>query len=174
MLKQAGYDYNNPLETNLFVYEVAQYTGGPDVALTIGAMWADIGVKVNFTEWDAAKRRAVGRKLEMNNMIGLGVLIAPPILALRLNHHTSPPRGGSVENLAVEPIFQKARESLDLKQQNEYLSAAADIIYDEHLSIPLFWVPVHVMVNPEVVDDWIFPGTVSGTYTHMWYIIGVR
>ena len=174
LLKEAGYDYNNPLETNLFVYEVAQYTGGPDVALTIGAMWADIGVKVKFTEWDAAKRRAVGRKLEMNNMIGLGVLIAPPILALRLNHHTSPPRGGSVENLAVEPIFQTAREQLDLKKQNEYLSAAADIIYDEHLSIPLFWVPVHVMVNPEVVDDWIFPGTVSGTYTHMWNIIGVR
>ncbi|MEC9140179.1 MAG: hypothetical protein VX724_00265, partial [Chloroflexota bacterium] len=65
-------------------------------------------------------------------------------------------------------------EQLDLKKQNEYLSAAADIIYDEHLSIPLFWVPVHVMVNPEVVDDWIFPGTVSGTYTHMWNIIGVR
>lgn len=38
----------------------------------------------------------------------------------------------------------------------------------------LVWGPVHVVVNPEVVEDWIFLGTVSGTYIHMWNIIGVR
>jgi hypothetical protein len=58
--------------------------------------------------------------------------------------------------------------------QNRWLQEATDVIYDEFLSIPLFWVPVHVVANPEVVDDWVFPGTVSGAYTHMWDIIGTR
>jgi hypothetical protein len=42
------------------------------------------------------------------------------------------------------------------------------------MAIPLYWVPVHAVVNPDVVEDWIFPGTVSGTWTHFWNIIGTR
>ena len=174
MLREAGYDSNNPVETNLFVLGVTQYSGGEDVIESVAQMWSDIGVKVNLLTWDNAQRSARSRALELNNHITLGVLIAPPILALRLGHHTSPPRGGGVEDYVVEEVFEKARRSLDLNVQNEWLQKATNRIYDEYMSIPLFWVPVHATVDPEVVDDWVFPGTVSGTWTHFWNIRGTR
>ena len=174
LLAEAGYNTNNPLETNLFILNVTQYSGGPDVIEAVGGMWRDIGVKANLLTVDTAARRAQSRNLQLKNNITLGVLIAPPILAIRLGHHTSPPRGGGAEDFIVEEVFEKARRSLDLKIQNDFLREATDRIYDQHLAMPLFWVPVHAMVNPEVVEDWIFPGTVSGTWTHTWNIIGTR
>jgi ABC-type transport system substrate-binding protein len=174
MLREAGYDSNNPAETNLFVLGVTQYSGGEDVIESVAQMWSDVGVKVNLLTWDNAQRSARSRALELNNHVTLSVLIAPPILALRLGHHTSPPRGGGVEDFVVEEVFEKARRSLDLNVQNQFIQAATNRIYDEYMSIPLFWVPVHAVVDPEVVDDWIFPGTVSGTWTHFWNIRGAR
>ena len=173
-LRAAGYDSNNPLETNMFVLEMQQYSGGPDVIESVAQMWTDVGVKVNLLTVDRAQRLNRGRALDYDNHITLGVLIAPPILALRLGHHTSPPRGGGAEDFIVEEVFQKARTSLDLNVQNDFIKAATNRIYDEYLAMPLFWVPVHVMVNPDVVDDWVFPGTVSGTFTHFWNIRGTR
>ena len=174
MLREAGYDSNNPVETNLFVLGVTQYSGSEDVIESVAQMWSDIGVKVNLLTWDNAQRSARSRALELNNHITLSVLIAPPILALRLNHHTSPPRGGGVEDWVVEEVFEKARRSLDLNVQNQWMQEATNRIYDEYMSIPLFWVPVHATVDPEVVEDWVFPGTVSGTWTHFWNIRGTR
>jgi ABC-type transport system substrate-binding protein len=174
MLREAGYDSNNPVETNLFVIGVTQYSGSEDVIESVAQMWSDVGVKVNLLTWDNAQRSARSRALDLNNHITLSVLIAPPILALRLNHHTSPPRGGGVEDWVVEEVFEKARRSLDLNVQNQWMQEATNRIYDEYMSIPLFWVPVHATVDPEVVEDWVFPGTVSGTWTHFWNIRGTR
>ena len=141
---------------------------------SVAQMWSDVGVKVNLLTVDRAQRLNRGRALEYNNHITLGVLIAPPILALRLGHHTSPPRGGGVEDFVVEEVFEKARRSLDLDTQNQFIQAATNRIYDEYHALPLFWVPLHVVVNPDVVEDWVFPGTVSGSFTHMWNIRGTR
>ena len=174
LLSDSGYGPQNPVKHNTFVLQVQQYSGGPDVIESIGAMWAEIGVDVEFLTMDRAQRAAKSRALQLDNHSTLSVLIAPPILALRLGHHTSSPRGGGAENYTVEETFQKARTSLNLDVQNRWLQEATNTIYDEFLAIPLFWVPVHVVANPEVVEDWIFPGTVSGTYTHMWNIIGTR
>ena len=174
LLSDSGYGPNNPLKHNTFILNVTQYSGGPDVVESIGSMWQEIGVDVNFVTMDGALRAAKQRNLELDNHTQLGVLIAPPILAIRLGHHTSSPRGGGAESYTVEASFEKARRTLDLAEQNKFLRESTDDIYDSFLSLPLFWVPVHAVVNPDVVDDWIFPGTVSGTWTHMWNIIGTR
>ena len=142
LLRQAGYDSNNPVETNMFVLDMQQYSGGPDVIESVASMWADVGVKVNLRTVDRATRLNRGRALDYNNHITLGVLIAPPILALRLGHHTSPPRGGGAEDFVVEEVFEKARRSLDLTVQNQFIQEATDRIYDEYMAMPLFWVPV--------------------------------
>ena len=31
-------------------------------------------------------------------------------------------------------------------------------MYDNHVSMPLFWFPHTITVNPEVVADWVYPG----------------
>jgi peptide/nickel transport system substrate-binding protein len=174
LLAEAGYNANNPLKHNTFVLDVTQYSGGPDVVESIAGYWSEIGVDVNLVTMDRAQRSALQRGLELDNHSALGVLIAPPILALRLGHHTSSPRGGGAESYTVEASFEKARRTLDLVEQNKFLQASTDDIYDSFMAIPLYWVPVHAVVNPDVVEDWIFPGTVSGTWTHFWNIIGTR
>ena len=40
MLREAGYDSNNPVETNLFVMGVTQYSGSEDVIESVAQMWS--------------------------------------------------------------------------------------------------------------------------------------
>ena len=40
MLREAGYDSNNPVETNLFVLGVTQYSGSEDVIESVAQMWS--------------------------------------------------------------------------------------------------------------------------------------
>ena len=43
LLREAGYDSNNPVETNMFILEMTQYSGGPDVIESVAQMWSDVG-----------------------------------------------------------------------------------------------------------------------------------
>ena len=36
-----------------------------------------------------------------------------------------------------------------------------------HTSIPLFWLPAEVVINPEIVAEWTFPGSITGFWTHV-------
>ena len=54
-----------------------------------------------------------------------------------------------VKKLQVEPNPQ-ARDVIARNIGNH--------MFDEHVSMPLFWFPHTITVNPEVVKDWVYPG----------------
>ena len=39
--------------------------------------------------------------------------------------------------------------------------------FEKHLAMPLYWLPAEVVVDPKIVGDYVFPGSISGTWTHM-------
>lgn len=84
LLSDSGYGPNNPVETNLFLLTVTQYSGGEDVIESVGAMWKEIDIDVNFVTMDRAQRVALSRGLELDNHVTLGVLRTT---------HPSPPVG---------------------------------------------------------------------------------
>ena len=43
-------------------------------------------------------------------------------------------------------------------------------MYDLHMDIPLFLQRAEIMVNPNVVAYYVFPGTSSDNWTHVEYI----
>ncbi len=40
--------------------------------------------------------------------------------------------------------------------------------------IPLFWLRAEVAVNPKLIQDYVFPGTIPGFYTHLEYVEPAR
>jgi hypothetical protein len=40
-------------------------------------------------------------------------------------------------------------------------------MFDRHMHLPLFWLPAEIVVNPKFVSDWVFPGSITGTWTHV-------
>jgi hypothetical protein len=47
------------------------------------------------------------------------------------------------------------------------LRQIGEIAFTSYQDIPLFWLPPEAMFNPEFVSDYVFPGSVTGTWTHL-------
>ena len=45
-----------------------------------------------------------------------------------------------------------------------------DLAYDRFMHVPLHWVPAEAVVDSNVVADYVFPGTITGLYTHPEYV----
>ena len=54
------------------------------------------------------------------------------------------------------------------------MKAIGEISFTQHFSVPLFWIPSEVIVNPDVVASWEWHGSLSGIYTNMEYIEAVE
>ena len=61
-------------------------------------------------------------------------------------------------------------------QLREALTEAArgEVLFTQHKFVPLFWLPVEIAVNPQIVGDWVLPGSISGSFTHTEYIKAAR
>jgi hypothetical protein len=46
-------------------------------------------------------------------------------------------------------------------------------MYTHHTNIPLFWTTAQGIVNPNIVAGYTFPGSISGTWTHVEHIKAV-
>ena len=67
-------------------------------------------------------------------------------------------------------VYAQIRRTLDEKKAAELWRQWGDMAYQQYASIPLFWMKSEAVVNPNVVKDYPFPGSISGTYTHVEYI----
>ena len=64
--------------------------------------------------------------------------------------------------------------TLDEKKQDDLWRKVGDAMFYRHLQFPLHWLPAEALVNPAVVAGWDWPGSISGTWSHMEYIKAVR
>ena len=67
-------------------------------------------------------------------------------------------------------IFTNVRQTMDEAQLLDLFQRWGNLVYDLHMDIPLFLQRAEMMVNPNVVADYVFPGTLSGNWTHIEYI----
>ena len=90
-LAEAGYNQDNPLETNIHMINLTTYAGSLDLIEAVAGYYEEIGVKVNRITMDPATRSARGRAHEFDNHIGLVSTSSDIFLAARV-YMTFPPR----------------------------------------------------------------------------------
>ena len=119
-------------------------------------------------------------------MGNLGVILPGPIGGLIgtfnqflgafiFNTYSNRPQGGDVVQLPeVDDAFQKVRAELDEKKQDELWRAYGNAQFNTVQQIPMFFLPVEVVYNPKIVAEYVFPGSISGLYTHLEYVKAAR
>ena len=55
----------------------------------------------------------------------------------------------------------------DEAKQDELWRQVGNVMFEHHMSVPLFWLPAEIVVNPIIVSDYIFPGSITGAWTHV-------
>ena len=167
LLAEAGFNENNPLETNVHVFKSTQLPGADDMAEVIGEYIRDIGVKVNFVQDDSATRRAKGRTQQYTNHLSLGTTSAGQIVGSSVyTSNTSFSRVATTPE--VDAKFLEIRRETSDASRAQLWTEYGNLIYDNYINLPLYWLPAEVVVNPEVVGGFTWPGALSGFWSHMW------
>lgn len=174
LLGEAGYSSSNPLEIDINVAPLSRYAGADDIIETMANYWRDVGVTVNQYTEDTATRRARGRNFEYTREIAMGgtssnITIGPKVYNTSFN-----PRGGGVEILESSRIMAEFIQTLDPVKADALARQMGDIFFDEFISIPLFWLPAEAVINPDVVAGWDWPGSITGTWTHLETVQAVK
>ncbi len=174
LLSEAGYTSSSPLEIDVNVAPLSRYAGADDIIEIMAGYWRDIGVKVNQYTQDTATRRAKGRAFEYTREIAMGGTSSNITIGPKVYNTSFPPRGGGVEILASSKIMSEFIQTLDPVKADALARQMGDIFFDEFISIPLFWLPAEAVIDPTVIAGWVWPGSITGTWTHLEYIEAVK
>ena len=140
----------------------------------LAGYWRDIGVTVNQYTQDNAIRRAKGRAFEYTREIAMGGTSSNITIGPKVYNTSFPPRGGGVEIIESSKIMGEFMQTLDPVKADALARRMGDIFFDEFIGIPLFWLPAEAVINSKFVADWVWPGAITGTWTHMENIKAVK
>lgn len=174
LLAEAGYSASNPLKTTLFLEEASGVAASGDLIEAIAAQWRAVGVDVTLMQADNAQVNAGSRTFKWNNHIELrgtsGDLWSG---AINFGSRQSQ-RGAGVEIPEYEPFIDDIARTPDEKKQDELWRKAGEVRYNAYQSIPLLRLPVEAAANPNIIGEWVFPGSLSGNWTHVENIKAAR
>ena len=173
LLAEAGYSASNPLETNMHVYKDASLAGADDIAEATAAYFAEVGVKVKLISDSAGKRRAARRVQGYDNHLALYDTSAAQFTGLSV-YATNTSMSVGATTPAADAKFLEVRAAVDAADQDRLLRELGNIVYDSYSDFPLFYLPAEVVVNPGYVDEWVWPGYLSGFWSHLWNTKGTR
>ena len=71
-------------------------------------------------------------------------------------------------------LWESLGQIADLDERDRVLREIGNIKFNEFEIMPMFEVFVEFMLDPEFVDDWVFPGWDGGNIGHTWNITACK
>ena len=174
LLAEAGYGPSKPLVTNIIVQPLPGVGSGGDLSEALTQYWRAAGVQVNLLQIDGAEYSRVNRERRYDNHLvpsatGSNIWSGWTIWNSSLIVSPTP-----VQDNAVDKLLRELQGTVDEKKRDELWRKVGDAGFDAYMNLNLLWLPAEVVVNPKVVAGWVFPGDITGAYTHVWEVKGVR
>ncbi|HEX3245553.1 MAG TPA: ABC transporter substrate-binding protein [Chloroflexota bacterium] len=174
LLAEAGYGQSTPLSTTMLVNPIPEYSGAEDIAESVAGYWRALGVNVELQQIDPGEIRNRARQLRFNNHFEVRGSSSGQFIGITGYHWSFGPRGGGFEDPAINALMDLISNTIDEQKQDEYWRQMGQILFDGHLEVPLYWLPAEAVMNPSVVADYVFPGSVTGTWTNVQNIKAAR
>jgi len=171
ILTSEGYGPGNQLETILTYSQ--RFAGSEDVGDAIMGFWREIGVDVEGLTIDARQQRTLRRNGDFENNTYVINTSSNIFTAMGAYHSPSSAKIG-FETERTTAIYNEVLVTMDQGRLNTLFREWGDIVYDRHLDIPLFLMRAELVVDPNVVADYVYPGDISGSWTHVENIKSAR
>ncbi len=71
-------------------------------------------------------------------------------------------------------LWDELRNTADLGKRDELLRQIGNIKFEQFENVPLFEVFIEAILDPNIVDTWIFPGWDGGDIGHTWLIYACK
>jgi len=173
LLADAGYGPGKPLQTNLHVINLPQFPGTADVVEAIGGYWRAVGVDLELPQIDPAEITRRQRAFGFKNDFFISGTSSVEFIGTSAYWTSIQPRGG-YEDPTLDGLFLKIRAEMDEAKREQMWRQLGDYAFEAHPSINLFWLPAEGVVNPNIVQEYVYPGSITGTWTHLENIKAAR
>ena len=154
---------------------VSQLTGVPemrDIALAAADYLREIGIDVHTDEMPWSRYRAdfylPGQT--HGTIAPIRSFIRPTLDKLRIYNHTDGGAYRTVPDSRLDDLYLEAVNSWDLTTQHNALRQAGNIKFDQYAEVPLLWLPSQVVVDPQAIEQFIWPGNIRAPFSHTEYI----
>ena len=154
---------------------VSQLTGVPemrDIALAAADYLREIGIDVHSDEMPWSRYRAdfylPGQT--HGTIAPIRSFIGPTHNKLRVYNHTGGGFIRTVPDSRLDQLYLIAINSWNSSAQHNALREAGDIKFDQYAEVPLLWLPSQVVVDPQAIEQFIWPGNIRAPFSHTEYI----
>ena len=169
LLAEAGYTAANPLTVGVLMNDILQISGARDLAEAIAGYWRQIGVSPQLVQLDAATQAAQARAFKFDvhfSITGTAGDQIQGIFVYGTNLNTPSAQAYYTPDF-INLYRQKISSYMEPERWLPGLKEFGELQYTQQQNVPLWYLPVEAVVNPSVVKDYVFPGAVHSTWTHM-------
>jgi len=168
LLAQAGYPHG--FEFTIYLYTLP---GLPEIVEIGQAMALDfqaVGLKPKLVELDFPRVREMYRTKTIHGAL---FALRHGLRALDLNRLSYKSKDSIVygyEHASIDERLDALGRVVDPGERARLLREIGDHRFHEFSEIPLFWLFAEAAANPKFIAEYVFPGVITGYYTHLEYI----
>jgi peptide/nickel transport system substrate-binding protein len=168
LLEEAGYPQG--FEFTVYLFPLAGLPEQVDIGQAMALDWQAVGLKPKLVEVDFPRVREHYRTKAIHGAVwGLrGRALAAD--SIRIINRSQDGVIYAYEHPFIEERLQALGSMLEPGARTRLLREIGDHKFNEFAEMPLFWLFAEAAVNPKVVAEYVFPGSIPGFYTHLEYI----
>jgi peptide/nickel transport system substrate-binding protein len=175
LLREAGYEPGE-IEVRINYYEHPGQPESPDVLESLQPYWEAIGVNAIVTPVDFGS--FLSRWFEDTGVHGeVWITRNTPLRTTQefiSFWHTAASNGRLYLHDFIEERFAELVHAVDPQERDRIAREVGNHLFDEFVLIPLGGTHVEIVVNPDVIADWAWPGQAPTNFTHYYAIEPVR
>lgn len=171
LLAEAGYPDGFTIQL-----KITQLSGLPEMIPASEALFGyltAIGIKVEAEEMEWARVRENYRGKTTHNWIyPIRGTYRPAQVTLRF-YNVSALEGfiSSYENKIIDEKYVELNNSVDAEERATLLRDIGQIKFDNYAEVPIAWLPGQIVIDPNIVKTFIYPGNINAAFSHIAEIV---
>jgi peptide/nickel transport system substrate-binding protein len=168
LLAQAGYPQG--FEFTLYLYTLPGLPEIVDIGQAIALDFQAIGLKPKLVEMEFPRVRELYRTKTIHGALFPSRHAARALEVARNVHKAKDSVGYWYEHPFIEERLEALSTVVDTAERTRLLREIGDHKFNEFAEIPLFWLFAEATVNPKYIAEYVFPGVITGYFTHLEYV----
>jgi ABC-type transport system substrate-binding protein len=168
LLAQAGYPQG--FEFTLYLYTLPGLPEIVDIGQAIALDFQAIGLKPKLVEMEFSRVRELYRTKSIHGALFPTRHAAQALEIARNVHKSKDAVGYWYEHPFIDERLEALGKVVEPAERARLLQEIGDHKFNEFAEIPLFWLFAEAAVNPKYIAEYVFPGVITGYFTHLEYV----
>jgi peptide/nickel transport system substrate-binding protein len=168
LLEEAG--YKNGFEFTLYLYTLPGLPEIIDIGQAIALDWQAIGLRPKLAEIDFPRVREQYRTKSIHGAVWALRHSARALEVTRNIYKAKDSVVYAYEHPFIEERLETLGKVVDSGERTRLLREIGDHKFTEFTHMPMFWLFAEATVNPKYVAAYVFPGVITGYFTHFEYV----